>query len=86
MNSGIYLIKNILDEKVYIGSSVNLKGRRYKHFWMLEKGIHDNPHLQNSYNKFGKENFKFEILENCECNILVERENYYIDKFNSNKC
>jgi predicted GIY-YIG superfamily endonuclease len=45
MNSGIYLIKNILDDKVYIGSSVNLKDRRYKHFWMLEKGIHDNQHL-----------------------------------------
>jgi len=86
MNSGIYLIKNILDDKVYIGSSVNLKDRRYKHFWMLEKGIHDNQHLQNSYNKFGEEKFKFEILENCKYEILVEKENYYIDKFNSNKC
>ena len=66
MDSGIYLIKNILDDKVYIGSSINLKSREYKHFWMLRKGIHDNNYLQSSYNKFGEENFKFEILENCE--------------------
>lgn len=83
MDSGIYLIKNILDDKVYIGSSINLKDRRYKHFWMLERGIHDNQHLQNSYNKFGEENFKFEILENCEYNLLVEKENYYIEKYKS---
>ena len=79
MDSGIYLIKNILDDKVYIGSSINLKDRRYKHFWMLERGIHDNQHLQNSYNKFGEENFKFEILENCEYNLLVEKEVSVID-------
>jgi group I intron endonuclease len=83
MDSGIYLIKNILDDKVYIGSSINLKDRRYKHFWMLERGIHDNQHLQNSYNKFGEENFKFEILENCEYDLLVEKENYYIEKYKS---
>lgn len=83
MDSGIYLIKNILDDKVYIGSSINLKSREYKHFWMLKKGIHDNQHLQNSYNKFGEETFKFEILENCEDELLVERENYYIEKYKS---
>jgi len=83
MDSGIYLIKNILDDKVYIGSSINLKSREYKHFWMLRKGIHDNNHLQSSYNKFGEENFKFEILENCEQNLLVEKENHYIEKYKS---
>ena len=83
MDSGIYLIKNILDDKVYIGSSINLKSREYKHFWMLRKGIHDNNYLQSSYNKFGEENFKFEILENCEQGLLVEKENHYIEKYKS---
>lgn len=83
MDSGIYLIKNILDDKVYIGSSINLKSREYKHFWMLRKGIHDNNYLQSSYNKFGEENFKFEILENCEQDLLVEKENHYIEKYKS---
>ena len=35
MNSGIYKILNKTNNKVYIGSSVNLKSREYKHFWML---------------------------------------------------
>ena len=81
---GIYKIQNKIDQKVYIGSSVNLDNRRAKHFWMLNKGIHDNEHLQNSFNKNGDTNFIFEVLENCEKETLIERENFYIEKFNSN--
>ena len=66
MNSGIYKITNITNNKVYIGSSVNISNREYKHFWMLDKGIHDNEYLQKSYNKYGKDVFIFEIVEYCE--------------------
>ena len=65
MNCGIYKIENKYDNKIYIGSSVNVDNRKYKHFWMLRKNIHDNNYLQNSYNKFGEENFTFEVLELC---------------------
>jgi len=57
MNIGIYKIQNITDNKVYIGSSVDIKSRQYKHFWMLTLGSHYNSHLQSSYNKFGKDSF-----------------------------
>jgi group I intron endonuclease len=84
MACGIYKIVNLLDEKVYIGSSINIGSREYKHFWMLKKNIHDNSHLQNSYNKNGESHFKFVILEECDVNQLIERENHYINILKSN--
>jgi capsid portal protein len=82
--SGIYLIKNTVNNKIYIGSSINLINRNYKHFWMLRKGIHDNNHLQNSYNKHGESSFIFEVLEHCSSEELILKENYYISKYKSN--
>jgi hypothetical protein len=84
MGCGIYKIENLIDKKIYIGSSVNLRNREYKHFWMLNKNKHDNQHLQNSFNKFGENSFKFEILEECDEQSLIERENHYINQNKSN--
>jgi group I intron endonuclease len=84
MVGGIYKIENIIDGKIYVGSSVNIINRKQKHFWLLKKGVHDNCHLQNSYNKFGKESFIFETLENCNNEDLINKENYYIHKYKSN--
>jgi group I intron endonuclease len=84
MNSGIYKITNTTNNKVYIGSSVNISNREYKHFWMLNKGIHDNEYLQKSYNKYGKDVFIFEIVEYCEPNKLIEKENIFITSHESN--
>jgi group I intron endonuclease len=84
MSCGIYKIKNIKNNKIYIGSSVNLGNREKKHFWMLRKNIHDNDYLQHSYNKYGKEWFIFDILEICTPEELIVKENFYIDKYNSN--
>jgi group I intron endonuclease len=84
MACGIYKIENLIDKKTYIGSSVNLENREYKHFWMLDKGFHDNTHLQNSYNKFGKNNFKFDVIEECDVTLLISKENHYINFYESN--
>jgi len=51
---------------------------------MLRKNIHDNDYLQHSYNKYGKEWFIFDILEICTPEELIVKENFYIDKYNSN--
>jgi len=83
MNCGIYRIFNTKNNKSYIGSSINLKSREYKHFWMLSKKIHDNVHLQKSFDKYGKDSFIFEILELCDEAVLFTRENYYIKTNNS---
>ena len=79
MNSGIYQIVNRINSKRYIGSSVRLLGRKKRHFSELDCNIHHSQALQRAWNKYGKENFDFLILEYCEpCNLL-EREQYYID-------
>ena len=83
MGCGIYSILNTSNNKKYIGSSIKLENRKYKHFWMLLKQRHDNQYLQKSYNKYGKDSFIFEIIEECDPTMLVERENHYINFYNS---
>lgn len=77
--SGIYKIVNLITREFYIGSAVNLVKREREHFSLLNNNLHPNYHLQNSFNKHGEENFKFEILEYCEKENLIIREQYYLD-------
>ena len=84
MGCGIYSILNKSNNKVYIGSSIKLENRKYKHFWMLSKKCHDNQYLQKSYNKYGEDSFIFEIIEECDPTMLIDRENHYINFYNSN--
>lgn len=81
--SGIYCIENIVNNKKYIGQSVNMKQRWSKHLSELKNGHHDNDYLQKSWNKYGEEGFKFYILEHCEKDFLDENETYYIDLYNT---
>lgn len=81
---GIYTIKNLKNNKLYIGSSVEIEKRIRTHFVNLIKNNHSNLKLQNSYNKYGKENFIFEILETfdeIERNDLFTIEQKYIDSY-----
>ena len=64
--SGIYQIRNKVNGKLYIGSSCQLKKRKYEHFRNLKNGNHDNCYLQNSFNKHGIDNFIFETLFFCD--------------------
>ena len=81
--SGIYQIRNLVNDKIYIGSSENLYIRYREHFYTLNKNIHRNGKLQKSFNKHGEQNFIFEIIEFVEDkNKLLEREQYWIDRFN----
>lgn len=79
MESGVYQIKNKVNGKSYIGSSINIKNRLYKHLWMLRNNRHDNIYLQSSYNKYGEDSFEFNVLENCEEPNLIITENKYIE-------
>lgn len=84
MGCGIYKITNIVNNKCYIGSSINIESRKYKHFWMLSKNTHDNLYLQNSFNKHGYGNFVFDVIEECSERELIDKENYYIKEYKSN--
>lgn len=80
VKSGIYKIVNTLNNKFYVGSSVSLKKRHNDHFNSLASNKHKNKHLQHAYNKYGKQHFKFEIIELViDLNNLISREQFYID-------
>lgn len=85
MGCGIYKITNRINKKVYVGSSLDFESRKYKHLWMLENNRHDNEYLQKSYNKYGSKNFTIKLLEECEEEFLIERENHFIELYNSNE-
>lgn len=82
MDSGIYKIINIAKDKIYIGSAIDLKSRKWLHWNSLKNNIHHNSYLQNSWNKYGEYCFIFNVLEYCSENKLIEREQYWIDLTN----
>ena len=63
---GIYAIQNKINGKTYIGKTQTNFGDRWDcHRSQLRGGYHDNRHLQNAWNKYGEENFRFLIIEEC---------------------
>ena len=78
--SGIYKITNTVNGNYYIGSSVNLRKRLNGHRSDLVCNRHNNAHLQRAWIKYGENCFTFEIIELCEKERLIEREQYYIDE------
>ncbi len=84
MKNCVYRIINKINNKVYIGSTIDAERRRIEHFSQLENNKHINPHLQNAYNKYGKDAFMFDVIEsNLDDGELLKREQHYIDLFNS---
>ena len=80
--SGIYCILNLSNQKKYIGSSKNIYDRLINHKMMLNNNNHHNDYLQNSWNKYSSEKFVYMILEQCDINQLIDREQFYIDTLN----
>lgn len=83
---GIYQIRNVVNGKLYVGSSVDLISRRSNHFRQLRKNIHHNIKLQYSYNKHGEQSFVFEVVEFVDKpEDLISCEQYWIDKLEAVK-
>jgi len=80
----IYHIICIPTGKGYIGSTVNLHKRKSGHFEQLRKNKHYNQYLQNAFNKYGEENFTFEIIFSCCKNYRNKIEEWFINKSNYN--
>jgi group I intron endonuclease len=76
---GIYKITNLINNKVYIGQTYRLNEREREHLYRLERNEHHNEYLQKSYNKYGKDNFKFEIIELT--GDLDDRELYWLNEY-----
>lgn len=78
--SGIYKIINKTNGKYYIGSSSNIIHRWIEHKCYLRKNKHVNNYLQNSWNKYGEDNFEFVIIEKVPKEKLIEVEQKYLDE------
>ena len=85
--AGIYTIKCIENGKVYVGRSVQVPIRRKRHEYDLRDGVHTNKELQMDYDKYGKDAFVFELVEEVPKDIaydeLDELEREYINRFDS---
>ena len=62
LNQGVYEIRCLKNNKVYIGSTTNFVRRCTQHFNRLQEGTHSNYFLQHDYNLYGKEHFEFRRL------------------------
>ena len=88
---GIYVIKNLINGKVYVGKSKNCYKRLHQHLSDIKienRNYNENPHLLNAFKKYGDDNFdyyiveRFDICDNLEL-ILAERELYWMKELNS---
>lgn len=83
--TGIYKIENKINQKVYIGQSINIEKR-----WVAHKNTASNKYslsydypLYRAIRKYGLKNFEFSVIEECNILSLNEREIYWIDYYNS---
>lgn len=81
---GIYMIKNLSNNKVYIGQSTDINMRWKWHIKDLFKNRHHNAHLMRAWYNYGKDNFEFTILEFIDdISLLEEKEQYWMDFYQS---
>lgn len=81
---GIYIIKNKINSKVYIGQSVNIENRWWQHKYSALNQRQDSyTEIHKAMAKYGVDNFFYEILEECGIEKLNEKEQYYIQYYNS---
>ena len=79
MARGIYKIINIVNNKFYVGSAVDLKRRKTRHFSELRNGKHNNRHLQAAWLKYGEQAFVFVVVESLPTDAdLLAAENVWL--------
>lgn len=80
MTTGIYKITNPKG-RIYIGKANWIERRWSEH--RNDRFVSAGPKLTNSFRKYGKQNHKFEIIEECSKDIILERERYYQELFDT---
>lgn len=78
MSIGIYKIENLINHKIYIGQSVEIEKRWQKHLSAKDDFV-----IHRALHKYGKENFSFQIIEECNLLDLDKKEKYWITYYNS---
>ena len=94
---GIYVIKNSINGKIYVGKSKNCYKRLHQHMTDIKidnRNYNENPHLLNAVKKYGEDNFEYYLVEKFDIKdsnleqLLAEKELYWIkelDSLNPNK-
>lgn len=75
---GIYKITNQITGDFYIGKSNNIQKRFYNH----KHYVKHSEYFDSDIHRYGWNNFKLEVLEQCTEDVLLEREAYYIQALN----
>lgn len=78
---GVYLIRNTVNGKVYVGSSNVLSTRWKRHLWNIRAGTHPNLKLTNAFKKYGETAFEFEVIAYCPETDLLWQEQLALDAF-----
>ena len=76
---GVYRLQNIVTGRFYIGSSVNVYKRYYRHRQVLREGLKENIRISEDCEKHGIKSFVFGVIEYCEKQDLKMREQYYFE-------
>lgn len=81
MNGFIYIIRNTVNNKVYIGQTRTSVEQRWKEH--LRHAPYGDQIINRAMNKYGVDRFYVETLEICDVSVLDEREIYYIDLYDA---
>jgi len=81
---GIYQIRNVINNDVYIGSAIDFYQRKKKHFNSLKNNTHHSRHLQSAIKKYGIDKFVFEKLATCPNEYLLKLEQWFINEIKPN--
>ena len=73
---GVYVICNTVNDKVYVGRTSTDDNRWRQHRQSLERGTHENSHLQRAWNKYGAQSFEFAWIDDDP-----NTENFYLSYF-----
>jgi hypothetical protein len=81
---GVYKITCLVNNRMYIGSTTDsIYKRVYFHRYDLKNNTHHSDKLQKAWNKYGEPCFRFEVIEICEKNQCLYREQHWIDFYDS---
>lgn len=78
--AGVYILRCANDNRVYVGSSVDIHRRFLSHIGFLRRGNHANRNLQMAAKAYGLISFSVEVVEECDVAILRVREQHHLNR------
>jgi group I intron endonuclease len=79
VKTGVYRIRNTVNNKCYIGSAIDIEYRWSRHVRSANAQKHRSIKFQRAWTKYGADAFVFEILEECSREQCIKREQHYLD-------